>query len=198
MARKMHGPCILWASGIKLVVNGKDNFPHDKPFIFASNHQSHLDIPTLFTSIPVNLHFIAKKELKWVPFIGWFLAATGMIFIDRSNKMKAIQSLDKAGQIIAKGKNVIVFPEGTRMVDGNIGAFKKGSFMLAQKAGVSIVPVAIDGTEKVLPPNTLVLKPHKVTVSIGQPIAPPTSDENIATFIEEVRNAVIRMKTNPS
>ncbi|MDH5367407.1 MAG: 1-acyl-sn-glycerol-3-phosphate acyltransferase [Cyclobacteriaceae bacterium] len=194
MARTMHGPGVLWGAGIKLKVEGKENFPRDQPFIFASNHQSHLDIPCLFTAIPVNLHFIAKKELKWVPFIGWFLAATGMIFLDRSNKKKAVESLDKAGVIIKKGKNVIVFPEGTRQISGKLGVFKKGSFMLSMKADIPIVPVSISGTEKVLPPNTLKVIPQEVTVRIGKPIAAVTKKEDIHQFIKEVRSTVEQMK----
>lgn len=193
MARTMHGPGVLWGAGIKLKVEGKENFPHDQPFIFASNHQSHLDIPCLFTAIPVNLHFIAKKELKWVPFIGWFLTATGMIFLDRSNKKKAVESLDKAGEIIKKGKNVIVFPEGTRQKDGKIGIFKKGSFMLSMKANIPIVPVSINGTDKVLPSGSKRFRPQQVIVSIGKPITPATKREEVPKFIEEVRNAVEQM-----
>lgn len=193
MARTMYGPGILWGAGIKLKVEGKENFPHDQPFIFASNHLSHLDIPCLFTAIPVNLHFIAKKELKWVPFIGWFLAATGMIFIDRSNKMKAIASLDQAGQVIKNGKNIIAFPEGTRQQDGELGIFKKGTFMMAQKAEIPIVPVSIKGTDNVLPANSMKFNPGTVVLKIGKPIAPPASKENTPAFIEEVRNAIAEM-----
>jgi len=194
MARTMHGPGILWGSGIKLKVEGKNNFPHDQPFIFASNHQSHLDIPCLFTSIPVNLHFIAKKELKWVPFIGWFLSATGMIFIDRSNKMRAIESLDKAGHLIRGGKNVIVFPEGTRQNANEIGVFKKGSFMLSMKSNVPIVPVSITGTAKVLASGSWKFHPQEVIVSIGKPISPELYKDNASGFIEAVRNAVAEMQ----
>ena len=193
MARTMHGPGILWGSGIKLEVEGKENFPHDQPFIFASNHLSHLDIPCLFTAIPANLHFIAKKELKWVPFIGWFLAATGMIFIDRSNNKKAVQSLDQAGQIIKNGKNVIAFPEGTRQANGELGIFKKGTFMMAQKAGIPVVPVAIIGTNKVLPPDSLKFNPGKVIVRIGKPITPPADKAETPAFISEVKSAVSMM-----
>lgn len=194
MARTMHGPGILWGAGIKLKVEGKENFPHNQPFIFASNHLSHLDIPCLFTAIPVNLHFIAKKELKWVPFIGWFLAATGMIFIDRSNKKKAIASLDQAGQIIKNGKNIIAFPEGTRQIGGDLGVFKKGTFMMAQKAGIPVVPVCIIGTDKVLPVNSLKFNPNTVTLKIGKPIAPPTTKEDTLTFIKQVKDAVAELR----
>jgi len=194
MARTMHGPGVLWGAGVTLKVEGEENFPHDQPFIFASNHQSHLDIPCLFTAIPVNLHFIAKKELKKVPFIGWFLWATGMIFLDRSNKKKAVESLDKAGEIIKKGKNVIVFPEGTRQKDGKLGVFKKGSFMLSSKSNIPIVPVSINGTDKALPSGSKRFRPQQVTVSIGKPIAPATKKEDIPQFIEEVRNAVQQMR----
>lgn len=194
MARTMHGPGIVWASGIRLKIEGAENFDHNEPHIFVANHQSYLDIPCLFNAIPVNLHFVAKKELKWVPFIGWFLAATGMIFIDRSNRKKAIISLDKAGKIIKNGKNVIMFPEGTRKGAEGISTFKKGPFMLAANAKVSVVPVTISGTEKVLPANNFRINPGTVVVRIGKPIVPSESKADLPVFIDQVRNEVIAMQ----
>lgn len=194
MARTMFSPGISWAFGVKLVVNGKENLKDDESYIFASNHLSYLDIPVLFQSIPHNLYFIAKKEVKLIPFIGWYMYATGMIFIDRSNRAKAIASMDRAGQLIKRGKDVLMFPEGTRSRTGKMNQFKKGAFMLASKADIAIVPVSISGTEKVNPFGTYKIYPNTVTVNIGKPIR--QGDGTVEEFIAAGQNAVLELQAN--
>lgn len=195
MARTMFAPGILWGCGVKLKVAGGELLAKDESYVFVSNHLSYLDIPALFRAIPHNLHFVAKKEIKWVPFIGWYMYATGMIFVDRSNRIKAIASLDRAGKLIKKGKDVLMFPEGTRSKTGTIGEFKKGPFMLATKADIAVVPVAVLGTENVLPAGRFGLSPGEVLIRIGEPMK-IKSDQPIREFILEVREEVIRLGKN--
>lgn len=171
MARTMWSPGILWACGVRLVVEGEENVDTHTPHIFVSNHCSYLDIPVLFRAIPSNLYFIAKKEIKWIPFIGQYMIATGMLFVNRSNRHKAIQSLKKAATLIHNGRSVLMFPEGTRSRDGKLAAFKKGPFHLALQAEVSTIPIGVTGTEKVLGPSQWVVRPGKVTVKIGKALA---------------------------
>ncbi len=194
MARTMFSPGILWAFGVKLVVTGKENLKDDESYIFASNHLSYLDIPVLFQAIPHNLHFVAKKEVKMIPFIGWYMFATGMIFVDRSNRVKAIASMERAGQLIKKGKDVLMFPEGTRSRDGKIGTFKKGAFVLASKSDIAVVPVSIKGTEKVNPFGTYIIYPNEVRVNIGKPMK--AQGEDVNQFIAQGRDAVIQLQQN--
>lgn len=191
MARTMWSPGILWGAGVRnIAVTGLENIDKKKSYIFVSNHQSTLDIPSIIRSIPVNLFFIAKKELKWVPFLGQYVWATGMIFIDRSNKKKAIQSLDKAGKLIKKGKSVLAFPEGTRSLDGKLQKFKKGPFMLAIQHEIEIVPIAIEDTYKVLPSKGRQFTPHDIKVSIGKPIHPPKVKKEVAALIDKVSGEI--------
>ncbi|MFT5642196.1 MAG: 1-acyl-sn-glycerol-3-phosphate acyltransferase, partial [Cyclobacteriaceae bacterium] len=182
MARTMFAPGILWLCGVSLEIRGKENLSNDESYVFVANHLSYLDIPVLFRAIPHGLHFVAKKELKFVPFIGWYMFATGMIFVDRSNRQKAIASLDRAGKLIKKGRDVLMFPEGTRSRTGNVAAFKKGPFMLASKADIAVVPVAVIGTDKVMSPKSFVIKPYKVKINIGKPNR--IKGDDIKSFIE--------------
>ncbi len=168
----MWAPGVLWGCGIKVLVHNPGRVDTTKPHVFVSNHLSYLDIPVLFSAIPSNLYFIAKKEIKWVPFIGQYMMATGMLFVNRDNKHKAIISLKRAAQLVSKGKSVLMFPEGTRSRDGKTNAFKKGPFHLAKEAKVSVIPVAIQGTENVLGPDTGRIRPGTVNVFIGEPIHP--------------------------
>ncbi len=190
----MFSPVVMWACGAKMSTKGKENLDPTKPYIFVSNHQSYLDIPTLFQTIPHNLHFIAKKEVKWIPFIGWYMMGTGMIFVDRSNKAKARVSIEKAAKLIKKGKDVLMFPEGTRSKDGKLMDFKGGAFKLAKAAGVAIVPVAIKGTDKILPPGTFYIKPNPVEVLIGKPIA--SENLEMGELIRKSRQAVLDLQNS--
>lgn len=195
MARTMWAPGILRGCGARMRVKGTENIDPNQSYIFVSNHQSYLDIPALFSMLPVNLYFVAKKEVKRVPFVGWYMHATGMIFIDRSNRSKAIASLKKAGQLIKKGKNVIMFPEGTRARNSQVATFKKGPFVMASQSDISIVPVAIKGAENILKPGTFRLRPGEVIVNIGTPIHP--KNESISDLIEHSRASVIDLLEEP-
>ena len=188
----MWAPGILWGCGIKLIIQN-EGFDTTKPHVFVSNHLSYLDIPVLFRAIPSNLYFIAKKEIKWLPFVGQYMMATGMLFVNRDNRHKAIVSLKKAAQLVSKGKSVLMFPEGTRSKDGKINPFKKGPFHLAKDAGVSVVPIAITGTDTVLDIHSGKLTPGEVKVNIGKQI---DSGEHpaIQTFIQVCQQRVEELK----
>ncbi len=193
MARTMWAPGILWGCGIKLNIKNA-GFDQGTPHVFVSNHLSYLDIPVLFRAIPSNLYFIAKKEIKWLPFVGQYMMATGMLFVNRDNKHKAIISLKKAAQLVSKGKSVLMFPEGTRSKDGKINTFKKGPFHLAKDAGVSIVPIAITGTDKVLDIQSGKITPGEVQVSIGKQVD-SSKFSAIQSFIRTCQEKVEQLKT---
>ena len=99
------------------------------------------------------LHFIVKEELRRVPFLGWYIAAMGMIFVDRVARGRAYESVRRAADLIREGRSVVSFPEGTRSRDDSVKPFKPGVFVAAIEAGVPVVPVAILGTGAVLPPG---------------------------------------------
>lgn len=168
-ARTMWAPGILWVCGVRLKVYGAQHLDKNASYVFVSNHQSYLDIPFLFRAIPLNLYFVAKKELKKIPFLGWYMMATGMIFIDRSNRLKSVESLRKAARLIHDGKSVIMFPEGTRSKNGQLAPFKKGPFMLARQAKVGVVPVGIYEPKGHF--QLTKLKSTPIEVHIGQPIS---------------------------
>jgi 1-acyl-sn-glycerol-3-phosphate acyltransferase len=163
-----------------------------KPYIFAMNHQSLFDIVAAFVCIPVNIRFIAKKSLRGIPFLGWYMRAAGMVFIDRRNRAAAVRSLDEACEKIRDGANILVYPEGTRSEDGRVMPLKKGPFVMAIQAGVPIVPVAINGAQHLLRRDSMVLQPARVDIVLGVPI--PTaglSHDDRAGLMEKVRSSLI-------
>ncbi len=189
MARTWWAPGILFILGVKPKIKGFEHIDKSKTYIIVANHASYLDIPTLFKSIPLNIHFIAKKELKKVPFLGWYMWVTNMIFIDRKNTKEAKKSLDDACELIRKGKTVLIFPEGTVSADGEIKRFKKGGFHLAMQAGVAILPVAHKGTNVVWPTDSNTgFKKHLVNVNIGPPIKVDSFNNinDLTTYVKSV------------
>ncbi|MBW2466236.1 MAG: 1-acyl-sn-glycerol-3-phosphate acyltransferase, partial [Deltaproteobacteria bacterium] len=159
------------SNGVKVRVEGMENLEKDRPYIFAANHQSQFDIFALQGFLGVDFRWLAKKELFEVPIWGPAMRRAGYIPIDRSRGRQAIKSLDEAAKKIAAGTSVIIFPEGTRTKDGRIQDFKAGAMVLAIKSGVDLVPVAIRGTYEILPKGKLLMKPGKVTIRAGLPIA---------------------------
>ncbi|HLL56185.1 MAG TPA: lysophospholipid acyltransferase family protein [Myxococcaceae bacterium] len=192
MARWGYSPAIVKFALARFKVEPLPDLDWSKPHIFVMNHQSMLDIPAAFAAIPANLRFVAKKVLQYVPVLGWYMMATGMIFVDRSNRAQAVGSLKRAAEKIRNGKSIIAYPEGTRSRDGRILPFKKGVFVLALEAGVPIVPVAIEGSGKVLPSDGFRLRPGDVRLKVGRPI--PTAGrtpEQRDELMREVRHALI-------
>ena len=192
---KVWGPGVLLILGVKVQILGKENMEKFPSKIYIGNHQSLLDIPVLFRSMPVNLFFVAKKELRKVPFMGWAMEKVGMIFIDRSDREKAMQSMHEAGEAIRSGRDVVSFPEGTRSKTGEIGPFKRGSFIIAKQGNIPIVPVAMYGALNILKPGSKVLRPGKVIVHVGKTIH-PEQFKNMSTeeLAEYVRNEVLKLK----
>src|SRR5947209_1191250 len=151
------GRLLLDSWGVRVVVRGP--LPPPAPVVYAVNHGSVLDIPVLFAHLPSNFRIVHKRSLYFVPLIGLYLYCCGHIAIDRSKAFRARKSLERAAQRIAAGTSVAVFPEGTRSPDGSVRAFKKGSFVLAIRAGVPVVPVSLAGVKRVAPRGLLSLRP---------------------------------------
>ena len=169
------------------VTEALDNF--DQPAIYCCNHLSSFDIIAMYISLEKPIYFIAKKEIKKIPFLGWYMIAAGMIFLDRSNREKAMRSMRDAGREIKKGKNIISFPEGTRSKNGKIRLFKRGSFIIAKEGGIPIIPVAISGSDKVNPNGTLQLNKGIIHTKIGSPLY-CNANETAESFAERTRNQV--------
>jgi 1-acyl-sn-glycerol-3-phosphate acyltransferase len=171
IARKIWAPSLLKIVGGKVEIIHPENIDLSTPQIIVANHSSHFDIPILFASIDYPIYFIAKKELKRIPFFGWACSAVGMVWIDRKNKGSALQSMKDAGEQIKKGKTIITFPEGTRTKTGKINQFKRGSFALAQATGLDIMPICIINSRPLHPPGKFRFRPAQVKIIFGEKIS---------------------------
>lgn len=171
---------------IDLTVEGQDRVPPGRAYVYMSNHQSHLDIPMLYATLPSpTIRMLGKKELFDIPVWGHGLRAAEFVEVDRSNHALAMKSIDHAAALVGDGVSIYLAPEGTRSKDGTIGKLKKGGFHLAIGTGAPIVPVAISGTNAILPPGAKGMRTgQSVHVVIGDPI--PVEGKEMEELMGEV------------
>ncbi|GMV40835.1 MAG: hypothetical protein AMXMBFR64_25510 [Myxococcales bacterium] len=188
---------LLRMSGTTISSRGTDGVDWSRPFILMSNHQSHFDIPCLFATVPVDLRFLSKHVLAWIPIFGWSMWAAGFIFINRSDQKKAFASIDKAIRTVREGRSIVVFPEGTRSKDGALKDFKKGAFHMAAEAGVQIVPAWVEGSRHIMQKNSGLVRPGThVDVRFGRPfLVDPREPDAKATIAARVRSELERLST---
>jgi 1-acyl-sn-glycerol-3-phosphate acyltransferase len=180
---------ILKTTGVTVEVAGLERLPRGTSYVFAANHQSIYDIPVIFWHLPFELRILAKASLGAFPFLGWHLARTGHVLVDRKNPgadlFRQVRGLMQAGY------SLIVFPEGTRSPDGSLARFRAGTFMMAIEAGLPVVPVAVDGSRLVMRKGQLTTRPGHVRVTVLDPI--PTAGrrpEEARAFARQVQEAI--------
>ncbi len=163
---------LLAASGARVSERFDAELERRRGYIFLGNHQSMFDIPLVIATMPVQLRFAAKKSLFRIPVFGWAIRAGGLIPVDREDRKQARRTFAAAGERLARGTSVLLFPEGTRSLDGRIGPFERGGFLLAIKTGRPIVPVGIQGTLAIQRRGCFSIRPGPVSVHYGEPIDP--------------------------
>lgn len=191
---------VLWAAGVRVRVEGRENIALEEPQIFASNHVSWFDVWALAAMIPKRNRFVAKKELEKIPIFGRAWKTAGHISVDRGDRASAIQSLQEAGDRLHRDNiSVVIFPEGTRSKTGELGEFKKGAFMLALHTGVDIVPVAVLGSREIMPADSWRIRRGEIILRFGEPVR--TSDYTVAQrneLIAEVRGRIQALLAAPA
>jgi 1-acyl-sn-glycerol-3-phosphate acyltransferase len=186
---KIFSKTMLRIAGVKLNITGLEKIDRKEKYIFVSNHLSYFDIPVLISAIQNNLRFIYKKSIAYVPFFGWSVYLGGYVAVDRKNPRSGFDAIKKAASIVKnKGLSFIVFPEGTRSTDGNIGNFKRGAFLLAGEVKEKIVPVTIIGSNNILPKKGFKIKSGEVKVIIEKPLD-YKDDKN---FLNEIREIIAK------
>ncbi len=177
-AARRWAKALLWAADVKVVMEGVENLKMEEPQIVVSNHQSWFDVFALAAHLPVRYRFVAKKELGGIPVFGKAWRSCGHVSVDRGNREAAIESLDQAWREVHEEKlTMVLFPEGTRSVDGRLQSFKKGAFVLAVQGQVPLVPVAVVGSRAIMPKGGMKVRSGPITLRIGAPI--PTEGTTI-------------------
>jgi 1-acyl-sn-glycerol-3-phosphate acyltransferase len=162
----------LRLAGLSVDVEGKDKIDPAGTYIFMCNHVSNLDPPVLLTRLPRRTSVLVKKELFQVPVLGRAMRLGDLVSVDRSNREAAVESMHEAEEVMKRGLNMTVFPEGTRSRDGRLLPFKKGPFYLAMDSGVPVVPVTVLGSENLMMKGSLLIRPGRVRLVFHAPISP--------------------------
>lgn len=170
LARRAWAPGLL-VGAVRLTVEGRERVDFSRPHLFVANHQSWIDIPVLFAGLPAPLLFMAKRELANVPFLGWYMRAMGMVFVERNARAAGAASVSQAAERLLEGWSVLSFPEGTRSRDGRVHTFKSAGFAAAIEAGVPVVPIALEGAGRIIPPGGFRVRPGRVRLILGEPIS---------------------------
>lgn len=155
-----------------LTVDDRSGLPDaDGQFVFVSNHLSNFDIPVVFLSTGHKIRFLAKKEVYKIPVFAQALNALGMIKIDRQSGASIREAINAGVEKArSRGLSLIVFPEGTRSVNGDLQVFKSGAFRIGIDTGMPIVPISIHGTWDIWPPGERVFRPGRIQVIVHPPI----------------------------
>lgn len=190
-------PAVLWAKFmvriflLPIKVEGRENLDPNKNYIFIANHQGAWDIFVMFGYLGRNYKWMMKESLRKMPFIGKACYDTGHIFVNRESPQKEI--FVKAIRTLKKGTAMGIFAEGTRTRNGRLGRFKKGAFAIADMTQTEVVPLAIDGSYKLLPPKSTFMNWTPLKLTILKPIKPiGKGKENVEYMMEESRAAIAK------
>lgn len=182
----------LRAAGIRVEAEWRAPLDPTKPYLFFSNHLSNLDPPVLFPLLPGRTSVFIKRSLLRIPILGYGMKLANFIPVDRDGNVEAAkQSVDRAVQVLAGGLHVTSFVEGTRSPDGQLLPFKKGPFYLAMESGAPVVPVTIEGTEKLMRKGSLKVHPGVVRV-VFHPALDPRQFASREELMEAVRGAIVK------
>jgi len=165
---------ILLLAGVRVIVEGERLPPIGRPSFFVGNHQSAMDIPVLLYVLSARARFMAKDSLFRVPVFGYLIRRFGFVPVDRRNVRKTHESVDAMLQFLRRNPvSIVVFPEGTRSVEGKLLPFRKGALKICQRAGLGVVPFAISGSAAVHRRGRFRIDPGVVRVRFA-PLIPET------------------------
>ncbi len=191
---------ILWAAGVRVDVENPQRLESGRAQIVVSNHQSWFDVFSLAAALPVHCRFVGKKELSRIPFLGQAWEKVGHVAVDRGDRDSAFASLQSVeGQIRGRARSVVMFPEGTRSPTGDLTRFKMGAFVMAIRAQVPVVPVAVVGTRRVMPKDSWTISPGRVTIRVGRPISTAgLALRDRERLSRRAREAIGRLRSSPA
>lgn len=163
--------CILWVAGTKVIVIGEETVPKDTAVLYVANHRSYFDILLTYVRVPRATGYISKKEmLKW-PLLRQWMKNLHCLFLDRDNVKEGLKTILSAIEKVTNGISVCIFPEGTRNKDNDTFLpFHDGSFKIAEKSGVPVVPITIINSAAVWEDHLPKIRRAVVVLHYGDPV----------------------------
>ena len=190
---RLWGRLLCTLNGIQVDIEGLEHIRKDQAQIFIANHQGFFDIFALNGFMPVQIRWVAKSGLFKIPFVGWSIAASGYVPVDRSNRKKSYQAFLATIEKLKAGNSIVIFPEGTRSVDGTIGPFKKGGLLLSVRSGAPLVPVTLLGTGNIIRKGSGIIRPGPIQIIISPPIPSQTvADEKEENVLRTLRDIICK------
>lgn len=168
--------CIL--SLVRVHIEGHDKVSEKQSYVFVANHQGAFDIFSIYGYLGHQFRWMMKKSLEKIPLVGYSCKVSGHIFVDNSNPAAVRATMATAEKRLAGGMSVVVFPEGSRTLDGHMHAFRRGAYTLAIEFGLPVVPVTIDGAYDVMRRGTWLPRPGHINITIHQPIEAPANGKH--------------------
>ena len=194
----LHGIQAFWSKSffyllfLPVRVTGLENIDSHTSYVFVANHQSIADVFLIYGWLPVIFKWLMKAEIRKIPFVGTACKAAGHIFVKRGNTAAAVQSMREAEQVLHDGVCTVIFPEGTRSADRQVGRFKRGALQIALDLKLPIVPISLSGCYEVMNKREFYAHHHPVHMHVGKPIDISTlAEEDVQQAIEDLRQAVI-------
>jgi 1-acyl-sn-glycerol-3-phosphate acyltransferase len=190
----------LKVAGWRVRVDGREHLRENIPRMLVANHTSYADIVALMAALGTDYHFVAKAEVMSMPFFRTFLRKLGHFSFRREDSRSRLQQAEQIEGALRRGESVFVFPEGTFTAQSGVRPFHLGAFKSAIAAQREIVPIALDGTRRVLRDGTWMPKPGRITITICPPIAPPPSAEDwqqIVRLRDSAREIIARFAHEP-
>ena len=186
LGRQWGRTTLWWAEkicGLKHEIRGRENIPQGA-MIVACKHQSVWDTFTLPIFFP-DFSYILKRELVWLPFFGWYLIAAEQIAIDRSQRGKLLpQLVRKAGALFAQGRQLFIFPEGTRRKPGAKPEYKYGVAHIYSQCHVPVVPAALNAG-LFWPRRGFYIRPGTAVLEFLPPIPPGLPPRDFLALLQE-------------
>lgn len=161
---------LLFISGTKLIVRGQEKIPKDRAVVYVGNHTSYFDVIIGYTLVAGLTGFIAKKEIKRVPFLNWWMYFVNCLFLDRNDTKDGLRVILAGINKLKNGISIFVFPEGTRSRTGRMLPYKDGTMKLAEKSGAPVVPVAYAHSAEIFEQHIPYIKRATVIVEFCDPI----------------------------
>jgi 1-acyl-sn-glycerol-3-phosphate acyltransferase len=177
--------------GVQVELQGLENVDPKRAQIFVANHQSFFDIFALSGYLPVQLRWMAKASLFYLPFVGWAMAAANYVKVRRGNRKQSLAAFNDALDRIKNGASAVIFPEGTRSTDGTIGEFEKGSHLLSLRSLVPMVPTVILGTGEIMKKGSFGVSPGKIKIIFLKPVeTKELAKKDRETILKNVRQMI--------
>ena len=184
------GSLYIWLQPFwRVTWEGKEHIKKNQAYVIVSNHQTLIDILVIYTLFK-HFKWVAKNSLLKIPFVGWNMALNGYIIVKRTDAKSQIKMMKNAERTLKSGSSIMIFPEGTRSPDGNVGRFKRGAFILSEIADVPVIPIALHNVDKAMRKKSLWLnKSTDMKAKVFEPVH-PKDFKNTKEMSEAVKDII--------